>query len=108
MVIQVIKSFRLNLKVIVMNKSKIKNVYLFYLLINTFFSNDIENHTLPDFVQKLNRTLQEIFKALPGQSPSAVNGRTPIIYDGKRQQFTVTVYDNCKRCCTVHYDNRKQ
>jgi hypothetical protein len=33
---------------------------------------------------------------------------SPIIYDGKQQQFTVTVYNNCKRCCTVYYDYRKQ
>jgi len=33
---------------------------------------------------------------------------SPIPYDGKRQLFTVTVYNNCERCCTVNDDHRKQ
>jgi len=44
----------------------------------------------------------------PGQSRPAVNGRIPIIYDGKRPPFTVTPYGSHIRCFTVYYAHRKQ
>ena len=44
----------------------------------------------------------------PGQSPSIVNGRALIIYDGKRPWFTLTAYSDHIRYFTVHNDYRKQ
>jgi len=40
----------------------------------------------------------------PGQSTSVVNDRTPIIYDGKRHWFTVTVYNYRKNTAGVNGD----
>ena len=49
-----------------------------------------------------------VYLMIPGRSRPAVNDRAPIIYDEKRQLFTVIVYGSHIRRFTVYYAHCKQ